>query len=130
MKLFAIYILPLLCFGLLVLPASGAANKGAPGPAPAPGPATKNGGGGTGGTTKTNAPTPSPGLIETHPCIPFNDPVVQAARFAISNKVYSPQCDTNNCTGTYGTGCCRYHTSVLSCDNLGFLFPQVPVSVL
>ena len=80
------------------------------------------------GATKTNAPTPSPGLIETHPCVPFDDSAVQAATYAVDNKVYSPECNTNNCTGPYGTGCCRYHTSVLSCDSLGFLFPQIPVS--
>jgi hypothetical protein len=64
-------------------------------------------------------------LEENHDCIDFNDKLVQDAKGASDNKIYSPECDNNNCPG----GCCRFHTNVLVCDEAQPNdFPQQPVS--
>ena len=66
-----------------------------------------------------------PGLIEPGPCVPFDDPLVQAYvhnPLHFDYKNYDPRCDTNNCP----CGCCRYHPSMMRCDYSN-LFAQQPV---
>ena len=54
-------------------------------------------------------------ITEPFPCVPFDNPQVQAAIISGPDNpwgLYSPECDTNSCSG----GCCRAYTHVLTCD--------------
>ena len=67
------------------------------------------------------------GMIEQKPCIPFDDPLIQAYLAnpsRMSYPYYDYRCDTNNCP----CGCCRYHPYGARCD-YDNLYLTLPVSI-
>jgi hypothetical protein len=58
-------------------------------------------------------------LIETKRCIPFSDDVVKAA--VITGPRYENHdfaCNSNTCGSVSSPGCCRYHTNLMTCDDV------------
>jgi hypothetical protein len=59
-----------------------------------------------------------PGLInESRNCIPFTDPQVAVSiDKGQTTEGHDSECDTNSCGSSGSPGCCRFHTSLLRCD--------------
>jgi hypothetical protein len=60
----------------------------------------------------------SDGLInESRNCIPFTDPQVAVSiDKGQTTEGHDSECDTNSCGSSGSPGCCRFHTSLLRCD--------------
>jgi hypothetical protein len=55
-------------------------------------------------------------LVESHPCVSFDLPWVKnAINVGLGDRLYSPECNTNDCSDEV-SWCCRAHTHVLHCD--------------
>jgi hypothetical protein len=59
-----------------------------------------------------------PGLIEeSKTCMPFTNPAVAISiAKGQTTEGHTSECDTNSCGSSGSPGCCRFHTSLLRCD--------------